>query len=227
LNTVVAFTQKLDSAMGTVIAFINQKGGCAKSTTSVHFAYWLAQKKHDVLLIDADAQKSSSIWLESMTTKVPFQVIQSPDELLDHIPELADQHRYIVVDGPAALSETTRAILFRADIAVVPCQPTGVDLRSAADTIRLVNQAQSVRSGVPKAAVFISRAVKGTKLLDEAEQLLTQTKVPILKSKIYQRQIIADTFGQRATVWDLSGKSASDSSKEFDNLFKEILKIKP
>ncbi len=160
-----------------------------------------------------------------METKIPFQVIQSPDDLLEQIPNLALQQQYIVVDGPAALSETTRAILFRADIAVVPCQPTGVDLRSAADTVRLINQAQSVRKGAPEAAVFISRAVKGTKLLDEAEQLLSQTKVPILKSKIYQRQIIADTFGQRATVWDLNGKPATDSSKEFDNLFKEILKI--
>ncbi|MCU0569423.1 MAG: AAA family ATPase [Oculatellaceae cyanobacterium Prado106] len=212
--------------MGTVIAFINQKGGCAKSTTSVHFAYWLNQKKQQkVLLVDSDAQKSSSIWLDSMETKIPFQVIQSPDDLLEQIPNLALQQQYIVVDGPAALSETTRAILFRADIAVVPCQPTGVDLRSAADTVRLINQAQSVRKGAPEAAVFISRAVKGTKLLDEAEQLLSQTKVPILKSKIYQRQIIADTFGQRATVWDLNGKPATDSSKEFDNLFKEILKI--
>jgi chromosome partitioning protein len=213
--------------MGTVIAFINQKGGCAKSTTSVHFAYWLAhQKKQDVFLVDADAQKSSSIWLDSMETKIPFQVIQSPDDLLDQIPEIAANRKYVVVDGPAALSETTRAILFRTDIAVVPCQPTGVDLRSAADTIRLINQAQSVRSGAPEAAVFISRAVKGTKLLDEAEQLLNKTEVPILKSKIYQRQIIADTFGQRATVWDLSGKPAADSSKEFDSLFEEILRIK-
>lgn len=213
--------------MGTVIAFINQKGGCAKSTTSVHFAYWLAQNDYKVLLVDADAQKSSSIWLESMTAKIPFKVIQSPDDLLDQIPELAAKQEYLVVDGPAALSETTRAILFRSDVAVVPCQPTGVDLRSAADTVRLIQQAQSVRSGPPKAAVFISRAVKGTRLLDEAEQLLHQTKVPILKNTIYQRQVVADTFGQKATVWNLAGKAAAESSTEFEGLFKEILRIEP
>lgn len=211
--------------MGKVIAFINQKGGCAKSTTSVHFASWLSRNKHKVLLIDADAQKSSSIWLGSMVTEIPYKVVQSPDDLLDQIPELAAEQKYLVVDGPAALSETTRAILFRSDIAVVPCQPTGVDLRSAADTVRLIQQAQSVRNGPPKAAVFLSRAVKGTKLLDEAVQLLQQTKVPVLKNTIYQRQVIADTFGQRATVWDLTGKAASESAAEFEGLFKEILKI--
>lgn len=73
-----------------VIALVNQKGGCAKSTTAVHFAYWLVQKKHQVLLVDADAQRSSSIWLTSLTSPIPSSVIQSPDDLLERIPELED-----------------------------------------------------------------------------------------------------------------------------------------
>lgn len=210
-----------------VIAFVNQKGGCAKSTTSVHFAYWLSRKKNKVLLVDADAQRSSSIWLESMETQIPFKVVQSPDDLLEQIPELVQTCQHLIVDGPAGLSESTRAILFRADLAIVPCQPTGVDLRSASDAMRLIKQAQSVRSGPPKAAVFISRAVKGTKLLEEAIALLTKSEVPILKSVVYQRQIVADTFGQGATVWELAGKPAADASKEFDRLFKEIMGLLP
>ncbi|MHC5614248.1 MAG: P-loop NTPase family protein [Nostoc sp.] len=75
--------------------------------------------------------------------------------------------------GQAGLSEPSRAILFRADLAVVPCQPTGLDLQSASDAVRLIRQAQSVRGGAPQAAIFISRAVKGTKLLGEAIALLS------------------------------------------------------
>jgi chromosome partitioning protein len=211
-----------------VISFVNQKGGCAKSTTSVHFAYWLTRKKkRRVLLVDADAQGSSSIWLKSMEEPISVEVMQSADDLLEQLPGLAEKCDVLVVDGSAGLSETTRAILFRTDIAIVPCQPTGVDLRSASDAVRLIRQAQSVRSGVPKAAVFLSRAVKGTKLLDEAIALLSKTGVPVLKTIIYQRQIVADTFGQSATVWDLSGKPALEASKEFEALFKEVLEMLP
>lgn len=206
-----------------VIALTNQKGGCAKSTTAVHFAYWLTQKKHQVLLIDADAQRSSSIWLQSLETPIPSEVIQSPDDLLEKIPELASGYDFLIVDGPAGLSEATRAILFRTDLAIVPCQPTGVDLRSASDAVRLIKQAQSVRNGPPTAALFLSRAVKGTKLLEEAMVLLAKTEVPILKSVIHQKQAIADTFGQGATVWELPGKPAAESAREFDRLFKEIV----
>jgi chromosome partitioning protein len=210
-----------------VIALVNQKGGCAKSTTAVHLAYWLKEKKHEVSLVDADAQRSSSIWLELLETNIPFKVIQSPDDLLEQIPELASRCKYLIVDGPAGLSEATRAILFRADLAVVPCQPTGVGLRSASDAIRLIHQAQSVRNGPPKAAVFLSRAVKGTKLLDEARALLGKTDVPILKSVIHQKQALADTFGQAATVWELSGRPAAESAREFEKLFKEIMGMLP
>lgn len=212
--------------MGKVISLINQKGGVSKSTTSVHLAYWLKRKRKKILLIDADSQKSSSQWVAGMETiEIPCQIIQSPDDLLEQIPQFAEDYDYLIVDGPASLSEATRAILFRSDLAVVPVQPTGVDLRSASDAMRLVKQAQSVRGGQPITVLFLSRAVKGTKLKEEAIALLSKNaNAALLKNVIHQRQAIADTSGQSATVWDLPGKPASDSAKEYEKLFKEILK---
>jgi chromosome partitioning protein len=101
---------------------INQKGGVAKSTSSVHLAYWLISKqKRNILLIDSDGQRSSSLWVENMEEcEIPSQILQSPDDLLEQIPELVPNYDYLVVDGPASLSEATRAILFRSDLACIP-----------------------------------------------------------------------------------------------------------
>lgn len=138
-------------------------------------------------------ERSSSRWLESMDDKIPHKVLQTPNDIKDQIPELAEQHEYLIVDSPGGLSEPTRAILFRADIAVVKCKPTGLDLQSAFDALKLVRQAQSVRKGSPKAAMFLSMAVKGTKLKDEAISVLdkTQDVAPLLKSVIHLPQAIA------------------------------------
>lgn len=209
----------------SVIAFVNQKGGCAKSTTAVHFAYWLVHRGNQVVLVDADAQRSSSIWIDSLEDKIPCEVAQTSQELLDCIPKLSKKYSYVVVDGPAGLSDATKAILYCTDLAIIPCQPTGVDLRSASDAIRLIRQAQTQREGKPQAAVFLSRAVKGTRLKDEAITLLTNIGVPVLDTVIHQRQAIADTFGQAATVWELLGKASVEAAEEFEQLFEEIVEI--
>ena len=155
-----------------IVAVVNQKGGSGKSTVSVHLACWLHQRKQSVVVVDADAQQSSSKWFARLEQEIPCQVAQSPDELLDALPKLAEAYTWVIVDGPAALSETTRATILGADLAIVPCQPTGVDLESASDTIRLIQQAQRIRRGEPRAVIFVNRAVKGTKLKDEAIEVL-------------------------------------------------------
>jgi chromosome partitioning protein len=77
------------------------------------------------------------------------------------------------------------------------------------------------------AAVFLARAVKGTRLKDEALALLEQTQVPILRTVVHQKQVVADTFGQQATVWDLPGRAASESASEFEQLFKAVMEMLP
>lgn len=210
-----------------VIAFVNQKGGCAKSTTAVHFAYWLSHRQYNVLLVDADAQRSSSIWLESLEDQIPCEIVPTPEQFLAQVPTLSTQYDLVVVDGPAGLSEVAKAILFTVDLAVIPCQPTGVDLRSAMDSIQMIRQAQAARDTAPKAAVLLSRAVKGTRLKDEAIAQLSSMGIPILHTVIHQRQAVADTFGQSATVWELLGKGAVEAAEEFDELFKEIMELLP
>ena len=51
-------TEKLSK----VIALANQKGGVAKTTTSINLAFGLSLRGYDVLLVDGDPQASSLEW---------------------------------------------------------------------------------------------------------------------------------------------------------------------
>lgn len=46
--------------MATTFCFINQKGGCGKSSTCFHLSGCLAELGFEVLLVDADPQGSLS-----------------------------------------------------------------------------------------------------------------------------------------------------------------------
>ena len=54
-NTRTTSTKK-GSPLGRVISFANQKGGVAKTTTTLNLGVALKEKGHEVLLVDLDPQ---------------------------------------------------------------------------------------------------------------------------------------------------------------------------
>jgi chromosome partitioning protein len=209
-----------------IVAVINQKGGTGKTCTAVHLAYWLSvNQKKSVQLIDADAQASSSEWIKSLSVDIPNLAITDPDRLAEQTPLLAKETEFTVIDGAGGISELTRVILYYANIALVPCQPTALDLHSSSSAVRLIRQAQGFRGDGLKAATFLSRAVPNTRLVDEVISVLGKVEgVALLKTIIHQRQAIADAFGQQSVVWSM-GASAKKAAIEYSALFQETLKL--
>jgi chromosome partitioning protein len=209
-----------------IIALVNQKGGCGKSTTAVHLADWLSQSG-STLLIDADSQQSSSTWLEQIKPQRILTLASGdPEELFETIEKASTKYDVVVVDGPGSLSEVTKSILDCCDLALVPCQPSGLDLSSSSKILQVIRHRQKIRSGQPRAGLFLSRAIKGTVLLREAQSALaSDPRFPLLKTIIYQRQCISDAPIQQTTVFGMKETTASTASTDYQNLFKEALKL--
>ena len=209
-----------------VIGICNQKGGSGKSSTAVHLARWLQSQSDSILVVDSDGQRTSSLWLNALSSPIPYEIIAEPDRLLERLPDLAGKYQWTIVDAPGTLAEASRAIVLWSDFVLIPCQPTGVDLASTSDTIRLIGQARAIRKGEPRAAIFLNRAIKGTRLKQEAFSVLKAIpNIDVLSEVIHQRQIIADAFGQSATVFDLTGNAAQDAQKEYGRLFNSMVQL--
>ncbi|MEG4396630.1 hypothetical protein [Microcoleus sp. BROC3] len=94
--------------------------------------------------------------------------------------------------------------------------------------MRLIKQAQSVRQGLPQAVKFRLPCREGDKTQNRSNGVVGKTcphHQAVFKSVIHQKQVIADSSGQAATVWDLGGQPASYSGKEYSRLFKEIMGV--
>lgn len=210
--------------MPKIVAFANQKGGAGKSTGAVHAADWLTSSLgYKTAFVDADGQESSHKWVEDLG--IPRFVIKDPDELFDELPILSKSHDVVVVDGPGNASETTKAVLHRAELVLIPCRDSIIDVKSTKKIVQFVMQAVEVRRGMPIAALYLSAVREGTILLREAKEGLKEGILPLLETTIPDRQCIKDTAGQSSTVFRMKGSAAMSASLSYQKLFEEALSM--
>jgi len=206
--------------MGMIIALTNSKGGVGKSTVAVHLAAWCHERGHRTALVDADAQCASSIWLREAEPDLPISRLQTPDEILDQAPRMADQCEVLIIDGPAGLSEATRAILLVANLALLPCGPSVLDLRAVEEAIRVVGQAQRIRGGPPRALLIPNKLQVQYRLTQELLASVPSLGAPALAG-LRLRQAFGDAAGQGTLVWRL-GPSGAAATEEIQHLFEEL-----
>lgn len=208
----------------TVIALVNRKGGVGKTSTAIHLMEYLRRQGSDPVLIDGDAQRSSSRWADALG--YPYQAIVEEDDLFDQVLTLKRQHDNVVIDAPGSLDAITLAILECADLALIPVKPSDLDVHATDETRKALKRVRRLRAGMPEAAVFISMAKDRTVLLREAQETLGQLEdVHLMKPVIFQRQCIADVPGQQATVFGLKDASAKSAAHDYESLFEESLRL--
>jgi chromosome partitioning protein len=200
-----------------IIALTNSKGGVGKSTLAVHLAVWWQEQNTKVALVDADAQSSSSVWLHEAAPDLPVLRLQTADDILDGVPKLQTQFEHLIIDGPAGLSEVTRAILLVADLALLPCGPSTLDLRAVNEAIRVVKQAQAIRHGPPHAMLVPNKLQVQYRLSRELVETLSALDIPATQG-LRLRQAYADAAGQGTVVWRL-GSSRENAGNEIRELF--------
>jgi chromosome partitioning protein len=205
-----------------LIAMVNSKGGVGKSTLAVHFAVWLHDSGHRVILLDCDLQRSSSQWIAEAEQGVRVEVYHSEDEVIEQAPILQREADIVIADGPAGLKELTRALLLVADVALIPCGPSVLDLRAASEAIRVVKQAQSIRGGTPEAKLILNKVQPRYRLSRELQDASRSFDIPAASHAVGLRQAYADAVGQGTVVWRM-GTAAKAAAEELNALFLELV----
>jgi chromosome partitioning protein len=128
----------------------NTKGGAGKSLLACNITAILAGNGKDVLLIDADEQASAATFagIRAEIPDVPqFATVQLQGRaLFQELPRLAKKYPEIVIDCGGRNTESLRAALTRADVALIPFQPRSVDLWAGEQIASLVADARTVRA---------------------------------------------------------------------------------
>ncbi len=211
-----------------VISLVNQKGGCGKTTVSMHLAGALARrgKGMKVLVVDADPQGTATRWAASATDDDPFPasvvgLAAANTKVHREVQKFANDYDYIVIDcPPSADSQVPQSALLITDVALVPVIPSPPDLWAAIGIGKTIEGAQTVNEAL-KTRLVLNQLQPNTTLGREALEILPEFGIELARNSLSFRQVYRQcaAFGQ--TVHNF-GSKAKEAIKEIEALTDEV-----
>ena len=189
--------------MANVVALLNPKGGCGKTTLAIHLAHAFSMRKKKVLLIDTDPQGSARDWKEGVPDDFPnpFPVIGIDRPTVEKdIAALSEGVDWVFIDGAAKLELMIASALKAADLVVIPVQPSPLDIWACSDLVDLINTRHQITDGHPTTVFQIMRAKSGTRLEKEVAGAIAEYGFPVLPGVIHDRTVFAHSISDGGTA---------------------------
>ena len=205
-----------------VIAFVGNKGGAGKTTLSVNLAAGLARYA-DTAIVDADPQGSSVHWYANSDEVRITPVYRAEPELLAQIEALKEQYAYVIADCPPSVhAPQTDAILKMADVAIIPVQPSPVDLWATVHIEQAIIESRQINPAL-RAVLVVNQMESRSTLSQLIKEALGEIEVPVAEATVRKRAVYKASALEGRTVFDM-GKRGAEAAKELDQLINEVIR---
>jgi len=203
--------------MALIVAMASLKGGTGKTTVGLNLAVAAEEAGLQTVVVDVDPQQASAKWgdLRAMTGK-PTTVISAMaarlPQTIESIVRLGAE--LVIIDTAAHAEGILVSTIDLADLVLIPCRPTIVDLQYLATTVQLTALRRKT------AAVVLNSVAVRTIDRGQAEGAIVDMGVNLMPVGIsnlvaYARAI---TVGQGVTEFEPNGKAAAEMRALFDEL---------
>lgn len=205
-----------------IIAVVNQKGGCGKSTIATNLAAAFATEGREVLLVDADPEQHSAMnWCADRLENLPK--IHSSSLPARNLRKDADSLRrkweIIVIDGGARVTDHAHAAVAAADWLIIPVQPSKVDLDATAQFLDVVQADMARRDGL-SGGLLLNKVQEGTAIGNATREQLAEWEFPIFDNVLHSYVAFAEALWQGQSVGEYQPKSKA--AADFAAFFKEL-----
>lgn len=194
--------------MASVVTVAQQKGGAGKTTLVIQLATALRALGRRVALIDIDPQGSLTGWMrlrEHRQREAPelrFAMIGGW-RLGVEVDRLKRESDVILVDTPPHTEIDAKAAIRSADLVLVPCQPSSLDIWASQATIE--HAAKERR----KVALVLNRVPPRGRSIEEARAALLELGAPALASQLGNRQAFVTSVTAGLGVVESEARSAA------------------
>ena len=178
------------------VILLNPKGGSGKTTIATNLASYFAAEQQPTMLVDYDAQGSSTRWLRVRPVFLPeihgVAAFESPSGITRSFHMKAPMGtRRIVIDTPAGVrANEFRQLIRPTDAIIIPVLPSRIDIDAAARFIDQLRRLPSVRDGQTRVAVVANRVRARTLNLRDLEDFLRRVSFPFVARFRESRQYL-------------------------------------
>ena len=202
------------------LAVISRKGGAGKTTLSVNLALTAHLAGWKTMIADLDPQRSTSDALRARTEPGPTLAEINAGKLFQTRSQaLHDAYDVMLIDTPAAPDADVAVAVNSADLCVLICRPTFLDIASVARSAEMVrrlgkaglivlNQAPPKRGGLEP--VNVQKAIEALRFCG-----LPIAPVGLRARAIYQQSV---AHGRSVCEWD----PANPASQEIERLWGHV-----
>lgn len=204
-----------------IIAVHAQKGGCGKTTLCAHLAAQAARCGRQVLLVDLDPQQSIRRWWDRRPTDDLVLSVAPP---IGDVVQAARDHRcdLVVIDTPPRSAASTLAALQIADLILVPCQPSILDVDALDQVAELIGHAKAAK----RHAVILNRCPAPRGVLQGEASVVAETRqaittgfgLTVSPTTLCERAAFRHAMigGQSVFDFEPGGKAAAEMQKLWD-----------
>ena len=184
------------------ITFANPKGGSSKTTSAMILAEQILHAGATVAIFDCDPNQNILQWAKQRQEEgrgVPFVIHAPTDEgsFLDTYDAINGTVDYLIIDLEGTASTLVTYAVSRADLVVIPFEPTPMEARQAARAVQLVRQTGRAMNNrtIPHALVLtrVNAAFQTSEEKDIRKEMVG-AKMPVLDTGIVRRAAYTRIF---------------------------------
>lgn len=157
------------------------KGGTGKTTIATNLAVIRSASGKKVLLVDADEQKSTSIWANQrdvLEIKTKWSTISLVGKALrSQIERMKVDYEDVIIDVGGRETTSLRAAISIADICLIPFKPRSLDIWTLSDVKSLIAEMKPANPNIKVFAMINQADSKGSdnegsiSILQECEEI--------------------------------------------------------
>ncbi len=207
----------------SIIAVVGNKGGTGKTTLALNLGAGLALRGDSVVIVDADPQQSAYQWrlIGDADNGLP-DVVAAAMGLEKTVRALGEANEHVVIDCPPSIKAPQAEQSLRlADHALVPVQPSPVDLWATTQIAKVIERLRPENPGL-RALIVISQLEPRTTLSRLMPDAAAELDLPVAAVGIRRRAIHRHCPLEGRSVFQ-AGKRGADAAAEIHQLLRELL----